>query len=66
MYPALGFRVGNPLNTVHAAFKLHLAVDLITRHLEGYLFVPPKLRHVGIHDVDLPALPLRVTGIHAE
>ena len=63
VYPALGLGVGDTLNPVHAAFKLHPAENALALYLKNDLIEPAHLSGVGVHDFDLPALVHGIAGV---
>src|SRR6266542_1215653 len=54
------------LHAVHAGLELQLAVRALAGDAEDDLLEAALLRLALRHDLQLPAMPLRVAGIHAE
>ena len=59
----MSFGVGDTLDPVHAAFKLHAAENALALYLENDLVEPTDLGGIGVHDFDFPTLVHGVTGI---
>lgn len=66
MDTSLGFGFGNALDTVDAAFKFHVAVDVAAGHHEDDFFETTKPRRTGIHEFHAPPLGFGIAGVHAE
>ena len=66
MDPPLRFRFRHPLHPVHAAFKLHTAIDSGAGNLGYHFLKTAQLRRVGIHQFHGPAHGVRIPGVHAE
>src|SRR5690554_2004666 len=65
MNAASGFRCGNPLNSVYAAFVLKSAVGSVGIDQEDDLLDAAHGRDVGAHDFVFPAVSFCIASIHA-
>ena len=66
MDAAAGFGLWDPLNTVSAHLIPQVAVDLVAHDRENDFLEAPEIGATSVDDLDLPALLLGKTAVHAE
>ena len=65
MDTSLGFGFGNALDTVDAAFKFHVAVDVAADTMK-MTSLNHQARRTGIHEFHAPPFGFGIAGVHAE
>ena len=66
MYTATGFCNRHPLYSMGTAFVLQLAISSLSLYGKGNFLETANFGRIGIHNIDLPALGLSITGVHSK